>query len=265
MVSYKETDRQVELYFDKIPDEKTRNLLKICGWRWFGKKRCWSNKKNVENIEFAKSLCKEINPVKENTSKLLSLSKFHFDECSIIIRSNSFFCNSHHKMIDMAGEVDICDSKGRIHTYLFPIAYCKTCNLYFALNDTYQELKKKGRILSQIMTYKDYKEYGEYNFESSYWKKESPLHILGYNVSKDEDLSPSQRRVILERAIEKGLLSRDQVLSYLDFFVRTHKSAYDAVNKWESDRQHIASYNLYSNPKIAVGKIIVIEHIMKND
>ena len=264
MVTYTETEGHIELYFDQVPGEKTRDLLKICGWRWFGKKRCWSNIKNAENIEFAKSLCKEMNPVEKKPSRLISLDRIQLDEHSIIVRSNSFFCNAHHELTDMAGQVEVSDSKGNIRICLFPIAYCRTCNLYFALEDTYSELKKRGCILCQVMTYRDYKEYGAYNLESSYWRKESPLKILGYNVGKTDDLSTRQRRIILERAMEKGILSRDQILSYLDFFVRTHKNAYDAISKWKADREYIASYNLFSNPKVAIHRFIVIDHSRQN-
>lgn len=256
MVLYKRNAGKIELYFDSVPSYNIRSTLKTCGWKWQSKRRCWYNFANNETEEFAKGLCEELNPLKEN--ELLNLPKEKLDLTNVIIRKNSLHCDAKHTIIDMAGEVQIYKRNGEVKNYLVPIAYCKDCNLYYILEDTYVEIKKKGIIMCQIMTYNKYKEYGSYDPEDIYWKNESPLKIMGYNVNKVDDLTTNQRRMILERIIENKILTRHKVLSYLDFFVKNHKGFPDAVKKWKEDRIYIEQYELESNPKVAIGKIIVI-------
>lgn len=262
-VRYELSELYVELYFDHIPDEKTREILKTYNWRWYGVKHCWSGWRSPENIKLAQSICKLLNPPKEASPKsyLQSLPRFHFDEYSLIIRSNSLYCNTHHELEDMAGEISICDRSGNIFPYLIPIVYCKTCDLYFALESTYRTLKKKGHILCQVTTYTDYKTHGAPNMYSNSLKAESLLHALGYNVSQSEDLSQVQRHVILESIIDSGILTKDRILSYLDFFISLRDNSSVAVEKWKEDRNYIAGYRLGSNPKVPIGKIIIIERV----
>lgn len=97
MVEYRIEDNHIALYFDEIPSEKVRETLKICGWRWIKAKRCWSNYNNPDNIVWAKSLCKELNPKQE--SNLLKLARQKLDATSLIIRSNGFFCGINHNVV----------------------------------------------------------------------------------------------------------------------------------------------------------------------
>ena len=56
---YDYTDLYVEIYFDEFPDDLVRESLKLCGWSFFNRKKCWSNRKTEENIAFAKMICGE--------------------------------------------------------------------------------------------------------------------------------------------------------------------------------------------------------------
>ena len=87
----------VEIYFLGVPSEKIRETMKICGWHWFGKKKCWSNHANHENILWAKSLCEELNPKK--VSGLYKLRKYNIGMGDLIVRSNGFYCNKHEKKV----------------------------------------------------------------------------------------------------------------------------------------------------------------------
>lgn len=115
-----------------------------------------------------------------------------------------------------------------------------------------------GHILCQIETYPNYIKYGPPKDGFSNWREESILHALGYNVSQAEGLTDLQRKVILERIIDSGAMTKDRVLSYLDFFVRMHGGTSSASEKWKEDRRYIAAYNLGSNIRIPIGTIIRI-------
>ncbi len=47
----------VELYFESVPTEKTRELLKSNSWRWNKTKKCWYNKKTDTTLKFAQEIC----------------------------------------------------------------------------------------------------------------------------------------------------------------------------------------------------------------
>lgn len=255
-VSYREAERFVELYFSEIPDETLRETLKVCGWRWYKPSRCWRNFRNSENLLFAKNLYESLNPKKK--SYLEDVARCILSEQNILVRSNGFYCNSHHMIKDLAGEVIICDYQGDLYKYLFPITWCVDCNIIYVLEETYLDLKKHGVIMCQVMSHKQYiQSLSDAPGSDMVLRSESFLKILGYSVNTAEDLSEEQRHAILERAIDKGVLSKDRVLSYLDFFIKQHPHNFEAVRKWRSDRNYIGSYKIGLKPRIVVKTFIL--------
>lgn len=209
----------------------------------------------------AKSLCKTVNPVPENL--ILKWERVRMETNDAIIRSNGFYCNKNHEVTDVAGIIRVVDKRGTIEEHLVPIAYCKTCNLYYMLEETYSELKRSGVILHTVMTKIQYRNYTWKNngdLNPMMWKEESPLKIYGYSVGQQDDLSDEQRQAVLEMIIDNGIMSQDRVLSYLDFFIRLHGNE-NSTSKWQEDRRHIANYNLGSKTRIRVGALVVHSYL----
>lgn len=255
---YKIEGRFIEIYFDGMPDDKIRGALKICGWRWFSKNRCWSNIYTNENLEWVKALEKELNPKEE--SCLLKMTRVQIGMTDLLVRSNGFYCNQHHELEDMAGEVEVVDKFNNISTYLIPIVHCRKCDVYYVLEETYRELKKHGRIRVEILSYKAYKNKGNTGWDEL--NDVSPLKSWGYTVSEDAGYTDMQRQSILEDIIDYQILTKDKVLSYLDFFIKLNQhKGNSAVEKWKDDRKYIAQYNIGMSKKIKIGKIIVMEYL----
>lgn len=258
-MNYKIDGNHVEIYFEDIPSDKIRETLKICSWRWIKNKKCWSNFLSNDNIIWAKSLCEEMNPKRE--SSLLSKERYTVGMKDVLVRSNGFFCNQQHELEDMAGEIEVGDKSGNIMTYLVPIAYCRSCDIFYILEETYLELKKKKVVLRcQILSYKEYVENSKHEFGEL--NSVSPLRKWGYTVSQIEGYSERQRQAILEDIIDCGIMSKDKVLSYLDFFIKLNLYKGDlAIEKWKSDRIHIANYKIGSAKRIKVGSITVVDYL----
>ena len=255
---YKIEGNYIEIYFDKIPSEKIREILKICGWKWRKQKKCWSIVNTKENIIWAQKLSEEINPKPENP--LLKLKKCTIGMNDLVVRSNGFYCNQHHAIEDLAGEIEIIDRKGTIVTHLVPIAYCKSCNVYYVLEDIYLDLKKKGVIRCEIMSYKKYRnpDKPEQGSLSSF----SPLWKWGYTVSQIVGYSQIQRQGILEDIVDYQIMSKDEVISYLNFFMKLNYNGSDiALSKWKEDRDYIARYKIGSSRRVKINKIIVYTHL----
>ena len=251
---YKIEGNHIEIYFDTVPDEKIRETLKICGWHWFGKKKCWSNTNNKENQIWAQKLAEEINPKTPNL--LLSMERRQIGMADLVVRSNGFYCNHNHELKDLAAEIEILDMKGSIMSHLVPIAYCKSCDVYYILEETYKELKKKGIIRCEIMSFNEYKN-GE-KPEPGTLNSVSPLRKWGYTVSQIVGYTEIQRQGILEDIVDYRRMTKDEVLSYLNFFMKLNHNGSDiALAKWKEDRDYIANYRLGSSKKIKVNKLIV--------
>ena len=65
---------------------------------------------------------------------------------------------------------------------------------------------------------------------------ESLLMQYGYNVSEMEGLSSIQRHNILSVIIDNNILSKSEIISYIDFFIsqrRTMENMKTAILKWE--------------------------------
>lgn len=255
-MKYKIDGKFIEIYFDKMPSEAIRETLKICGWHWFGKKKCWSNLNNKENLIWAEALSKELNPEPENP--LLKLKKCSIGMEDLIVRSNGFYCNKHHDLEDMAGEIDLVSKSGEIFTCLIPIVYCKSCDVYYLLEDIYKDIKTKGHIRCKVLSFQEYKK--ENKPEPGTLNDISPLREWGYTVSQARGYSDAQRQGILEDIIDYGIMTKDEVLSYLSFFMHLNHNGSDvALSKWKADRDYIADYKLGSSKRIRVEKIIVYE------
>lgn len=241
MVTYNITDFYVELYFPSHPGKEITDALKSCGWKWFNKKGCWSIKKNEENIRIARELCEQLNPPKDPFAGLPKKTIFISD---IIVRANSFYCNKNHNVKDIVGIISIIDKKGTSRNKKVVLAYCETCDVYYILEETYKNLKKYGVIGCQVMSKKMYEKNGKFDFlVSGEWAEYSPLRLWGYTTSKNEGLTDDQRKAVLAMILDKKLMSKDKMLSYLDFFVRTHNNE-DSISCWKEDRKFVEEYKI---------------------
>ena len=56
---------------------------------------------------------------------------------------------------------------------------------------------------------------------------ESVLMQYGYSVSQQEDLSESRRQKILAVLLDYKILTKTEIISYLDFFINIHDNLLD--------------------------------------
>ena len=76
---------------------------------------------------------------------------------------------------------------------------------------------------------------------------ESILMQYGYSVSQTEGLSATNRRKILAVIIDNKILSKSEIISYLDFFINQRSSLWNmtnAISKWEADREFVENYKI---------------------
>ena len=88
--------------------------------------------------------------------------------------------------------------------------------------------------------------------------QESILMQFGYTVSQEESLSASRRQKILAVMIDNKVLSKSEIISYLDFFInqRQYQSKFElAVSKWEMDRDFVQEYRTGEYTQFGVNAI----------
>ena len=138
-----------------------------------------------------------------------------------------------------------------------PAGYCKSCNMYFIMESNYQYLKMRGTLVCRVSDEKSYLS-GKTYMNGMQLAQESVLMQYGYNVSKGSNLTTASRRRLLELLVDNRVMTRSEIISYLDFFIRqrkTRKQYEDAIDKWSSDRDYISNYRTGDYRQVRIGGI----------
>lgn len=88
--------------------------------------------------------------------------------------------------------------------------------------------------------------------------QESILMQYGYNVSQTKGLSFVKRQKILAVIIDNKVLSKSEIISYLDFFIRQRSGMSNmelAISKWEADREFVENYKIGHYTQFGVNAI----------
>lgn len=161
-----------------------------------------------------------------------------------VVKKAVFFCTSNeHKIEDIDAAVNVIDHHGEIQLVKISAGYCEKCHIYFIMESTFDRLKIRGTPICRVIDDKTYKK-GAY-LNGALLAQESILMQYGYNVSQAEGLSDTRRQKILAVLVDNGILSRTEIIGYLDFFInqRQYQSKYEiALSKWERDREFIEEY-----------------------
>ena len=248
--TYEIIENHIYVFFSSRPDDKYIEMLKMR--RAYYKKnvkgrKAWQLAKNSENLEFVTALIKVLNPAPPQLpDRLDGLPKVSVGLQDVLVRGNSLGCKDH-RVTEYAGIVPVLTRVRTIENYMISLWYCADCRYYFVLDQTFQNLKTKGVILCKVTDYTTMHDYHPlYNIPSVKWNKVSPLRMCGYCVNQNEGLTDGQRHAILEEIIDRGILPKNKVMDYLQFFMNKLCSSRDAYDKWNADYNYIQNYNLHS-------------------
>jgi len=164
--------------------------------------------------------------------------------------------NKTHKIKDVQAQIRT-RYKGEIITEIIPATFCKDCIRYSISESVFCDLKGKPICKVKWRNRKHEEEYkkGVRIFDNPH----SFLYKLGYNVQKQSRLTPNMRRQILVNAIKSHKLSKGQVCSYLEMFIKQKNgqpNMQDVIAKWQSDLQYIRNLKVSTNETIEVRKLI---------
>lgn len=191
-----------------------------------------------------------------------------------VVRLNVLKCrNKYHHLQDIQASITTISRSGTVSITKVPAGYCPDCNMFFIMDNVYRRIRNTGIPICRVMDEKTYIEdqLGSIGDEligrSSYDKlaQESVLHQFGYSVNQVDDLTAVQRHKILAAAVDYNVLTKTEIVSYLEYFINNRKNQRNkdgsfryqvAVNRWREDLEWISDYKTGSFKEIAIKKIV---------
>lgn len=174
-----------------------------------------------------------------------------------VVKGNLFQCRKkEHKIQDISALIQISDENRNIRSLKIPAGYCEECKVFFILESIYQSIKNEGMILCRIIDEKKY--IPAMHMNGGKYASESLLMQYGYNVSNVYKLPKKYRQNILAFIIDYKIMTKSEIISYLDFFIgqrKTLENMKNAISKWEEDKQFIKNYNIDNIEVVKVATI----------
>ena len=174
-----------------------------------------------------------------------------------VVRRSVFKCtHDKHKIENLDAMVEIIDSASEIRAVKVNAGYCPDCKIFFIMESTYEKLKRKGIPICRVSDEKSYLK--TFSANGMRLAQESILMQYGYNVNQVEGLTRSRRHKILAVLIDLRILSKSEIIGYLDFFIsqRQSNSKYGiAISKWEDDREFVEEYRIGEYHQFGVNAI----------
>lgn len=244
------TEKNELLYYADHPDIALLKAQKDVD-SFFNNKTCKNQLKRLPNIGPSTNSSFNNNVSNKKAHSNIRVKDF-------VVRRTTFKCiHDAHKLQNVDGIITLIDKKGNLIEKKITAGYCSNCNVYFIMESTYQSLKKFGTPVCRISDEKNYiKNMGSIN--GMHLAQESILMQYGYNVDQKKSLSSIQRKKILSLLIDNEILTKPDIISYLDFFInqRKYQSKYEkAIEKWENDRDFISDYNIGNYKTYGIGGI----------
>lgn len=158
------------------------------------------------------------------------------DEVLYIWKGNNPCKSGNHRIKRVEGYVQ--DLNG--NDILIDVYYCNDCNAYFIDFNKFQYYRAlHGFLIGNFKIQSS----GTYEFEKL--ADASVLKICGYTVNQGDALSSLERKTILKGLIDREILTKQRVMSYLKFFInnsQNRKNMKYAVSKWVEDLKWLQSY-----------------------
>ena len=169
-----------------------------------------------------------------------------------VVRRSVFRCmHEGHHLTNIEAVFEVITPRSEVQEAVVTAGYCPQCRQYFLLESAYEKLRTRGIPLCKISDEKSYgrnhgKNRGKLtSADGMHLASESILMQYGYNVSQTEDLRAPVRQALLALLIDNRILTKNEVVSYLDFFIRQRRGQSKfaiAVSKWEEDREFVYGY-----------------------
>ncbi len=224
---------------------------------------------SIQEQELKKALKKARKRNKEIINRPISIAKAGKNDIEIpnigykdfVLRRSTFSCwNKNHHAIDITATVYVMSrnpEKADKMAVSVSAGYCSECNIYYIMESGYEKLKNLGIPMCRISDEKHYKKSQFGN--GMKLSQESILMQYGYNVNQSEGLSERVRHKILASLIDNKVMTKSDIVSYLEFFISQRQSQpkYEvAISKWEEDKEFVNDYRIGDYNKLGIRGIL---------
>lgn len=184
---------------------------------------------------------------------ITSLQKNAREGVIYIHRGNIACLKYKHPIEDVQAHI-LIDSNIPIKVHA---SFCTCCRIAFIRKEEYLRLRRKYPFLVA-----DFCELASDGYslmsDSSSMRSHSPLMLCGYNVNNDSALTQEQRQALLANIIYNGIMSKTEIIQYLEYFIAFNGSKLDmfiAVEKWESDLRFVRQLEIETHRIVSVTQI----------
>ena len=133
---------------------------------------------------------------------------------------------------------------------------CLECHRFFISYDEYARyLERYKSLLTRIVLVNGN---GSELFSGNF-AKASPLKLCGYSVSQSKGFSQQERENLLAGVIHNGIMSKPDVIQYLNWFIKMngHKTGNSiAKEKWESDLAFVRSLDIKKQTTYTISNVV---------
>jgi hypothetical protein len=152
---------------------------------------------------------------------------------------------------------------GKVINVETPAGHCMQCGVFYIHDYIYQKLLTTyGQPMCTVITEKQYIS-GAYLKMNTGMAQQSLLRMCGYTVSSSEGLSDKERRRILDTIISNGIMSKFDIITYLNYFIRIRKNdtkdMSEAIRKWQSDINYLEKVSVSTMKRYSVDQVYKIE------
>ena len=187
-----------------------------------------------------------------------------------VVRLSVLQCRyKNHHIEDIQAVVTTISRQGTVSRITVPAGYCPKCKTYFIMDSVYQRIKHSGVPICRTMDEKTYtsgtNDIGDTDSPYAHLAQESVLRQFGYTVNQSEDLPEVQRRNILAAIVDYEVLTKNEIISYLEYFINNSKNQKNkdgslrfavALSRWREDKDWISAYKIGTFKEVAIKRII---------
>lgn len=243
----------------QVSNHAFSNCHKLKNVCFIGTEAEWADviiKEGNECLSSAKLLFVDKNDVDDfyssfvNSQFQLTMEQQTNPQTLYIYEGNILCKRNHHDIISVTAKLrDLADKEVEINA-----EYCTVCRKFLLSHDLFDKYRKYYGLL-----FGDFRLYdSDGSYSPNKLAMESTLHLFGYNVNQNNDYSAKQRQYILARIIHDGIMTKQQVLDYLSYFVKQNKNRDNlklAVEKWTEDIYFVEDYNIKTQPRTIISNI----------
>ena len=145
-----------------------------------------------------------------------------------------------HDTSSIEASVDVCSPSGEVNRFSFSAVWCEDCNAYYISEDIFRELQSRGTILCRVFSLD---KFINRNTMFDGFNQQSILYSYGYNVNAKDNKSDLERRAVLDRVIEHGIMSKDEIISFLLYLIDRptgNRNMSQSIRKWRSDIEYLS-------------------------